>query len=108
MAAQIEILKKERELKELDEKKLSAMWTQRKSRFHQYRQKLEAMQAELTIYAQLRQYYNIRKLQTRIMDDIRFRCLAVNQVAQAAAPPGIDNVKWKTNSDKMRAAINLE
>ena len=58
MAAQIEILKKERELKELDEKKLSAMWTQRKSRFDQYRQKLEAMQAELTIYAQLRRYEN--------------------------------------------------
>ena len=42
------------------------------------------------------------------MDDIRFRCLAVNRVAQASAPPGIDNVKWKTNADKMRAAINLE
>ena len=93
---------------EKEERRLSQMWTNRQRQFKKYEEKLSTIQAEITVHTQLKRNSDVLCLQTRIMDDIRFKCLAVDKVAKASAPPGVDDVKWKTNADKMRAALDLE
>ena len=93
---------------ENEEKRLAQMWNNRQRQFDKYEKKLATLQAEITIYTGLKDNNEVLKRQIRIMDDIRFKCLAVQKVAKASAPPGVDDVKWKTNADKMRAALDLE
>ena len=97
-----------RESNGAEEIRLSSMWNKRQQQFKIYEKKLKDLQAQITINTELHLNEAVRRLQIQIMDDIGFRCLAVNKVVKAATPPGVDNVKWKTDADKMRAALDLE
>ena len=97
-----------KEANENEERRLAQLWNNRQRQFEKYEKKLASIQAEISLYTLLRDNGEVLKRQIRIMDDIRFKCLAVNKVAKASAPPGVDDVKWKTNADKMRAALDLE
>lgn len=97
--------KKERERKE---RELAQKWSNRQKHFKSYEQKLAEIQAEISIYTQMHKNSKVHELQMRIMDDIRFKCLAVNKVSQVGAPPGVDNIKWKTNAEKMGAVLDLD
>ena len=94
--------------REAEERRLGLMWANRQRHFKKYEEQLAIIQAEITAYTTMRRYDEVRERQMRIMDDIRFRCLAVNKVAKVAAPVGVDNIKWRTNAEKMQAAIDLD
>ena len=51
----------------------------RKRYFDSYKEKLALIQSEITVYSSLHENEKVRQLQTKIMDDIRFKCLAVNR-----------------------------
>lgn len=97
-----------REETKAEEARLTRQWAYRKRHFEEYRVKLSEMQAEMSMKSSMRLNSEVKELQERMLDDIRFKCLAVEKVSATSAPPGVDDVKWKTDADKMRAVHALD
>ena len=102
-----EVMKRQEE-REAEERKLTLRWAYRKRHLKEYKEKLVKMQAGLTANAKIRNHDVVRQLTEQMLDDIKLKCLAVDKVATDAAPPGTDNVKWKTDADRMRAVDALD
>jgi RNA-directed DNA polymerase len=47
------------------------------------------------------------ELQEWLTNNLDFRCLAVDHVANTSDSPGVDNVMWRTSAEKMQAAYEL-
>ena len=71
------------------------------------KEKLAAMQADLTIAAFRKDAKVIQELQKSIVRDIDIKCLAVRHVVQSRSGPGVDGVRWRTSGEMMRAAMSL-
>ena len=71
------------------------------------KEKLAAMQADLTIAAFRKDAKAIQELQKSIVRDIDIKCLAVRHVVQSRSGPGVDGVRWRTSGEMMRAAMSL-
>ncbi|MBQ9606534.1 MAG: exodeoxyribonuclease III, partial [Lachnospiraceae bacterium] len=97
-----------KEQHEEEEKKLTRRWAYRKSRLKDYQEKLAVKQAELTANVRIHNIDAVQKLVIKMLDDTGFKCLAVEKVTNDSAPPGTDDVKWKTDADRMRAVDNFE
>ena len=69
--------------------------------------KLADLQERLTIAVYRRNSKEIEDLQKRIVRDTEIKCLAVRHVVASTSSPGVDQVKWWTSADKMRAAMSL-
>ncbi|MBR1435990.1 MAG: exodeoxyribonuclease III [Bacteroidales bacterium] len=97
-----------KEEREREDKRLENMWRARKRFFHSYRDKLKEIQSKITMHSYLHENDEVKRLQEEILDDLRFRCLAVWHVAKNSSSSGVDGVRWRTDAELMRAAINLE
>ena len=97
-----------KEENEIETKRLERMWRARERYFDSYKKKLKDVQSKITMHTYLHENDKVRALQDKIMDDIRFRCLAVQRVAQNTRTPGVDGVRWRSDADLMRAAIELD
>lgn len=69
--------------------------------------KLALMQRKLSIAAFRKNEKEVVDLQKRLVRDLDIKCLAVRHVAASTSSPGVDGVKWRTSSEKMRAAMSL-
>ncbi|MBQ9549836.1 MAG: exodeoxyribonuclease III [Lachnospiraceae bacterium] len=101
-------LLREKRASQYTEKKLAEKWNNRQRQFKKYEEKLLDIQSRISAKAGLHHYDDVRNLQIELMDDIRFRCLAVNRIANSKAPAGVDGIRWRTGPEKMQAALDLE
>ena len=70
-------------------------------------QKLADYQAKLTKAAFRGDTEEIGRIQKKLVRDLDIKYLAVRHVANSGSGPGIDCVRWKTDAQKMRAALSL-
>lgn len=90
----------------LPEEMLSDMWE--KFDWDEIEQKLLYWQKELTFAALKKHNREIKKIQNKIVGDIKFKALAVHKVAEGNhSGAGIDGVLWTSNSEKMGGALSL-
>lgn len=90
----------------LPDETLSEMWEEFK--WDEIEQKLLDLQKKLTFAAFKRHNREIKKLQSKIVGDLKFKALAVYKVAEENhLGAGIDGVLWSSNAEKMRGAIFL-
>lgn len=68
---------------------------------------LAGYQADLTKAAFAHATNIIRQLQQKIVNDMDVRCLAVRHVSKLDSAVGVDGVKWRTDAERMRAAMAL-
>lgn len=66
-----------------DTRKTSQRWTNRVTHFKQYEKELADIQAEITAYETIHQRDKVMELQQRVLDNMHFKCLAVEKVARA-------------------------
>lgn len=99
---------REKKARQYTEKKLAEKWNNRHRLFKNYEEKLLDMQSRISAMAGLHHYEDVRRLQVELMDDIRFRCLAVNIIANSKAPVSVDGIRFKTSAEKMQAALDLD
>jgi RNA-directed DNA polymerase len=64
-------------------------------------------QKSLTKVAISKNLREIRKIQNKITTSIEGRMIAVKKVSENSNSSGIDGIKWRTDADKMKAAISL-
>ena len=91
-----------------DTRKTSQRWTNRVTHFKQYEKELSDIQAEITAYETIHQRDKVMELQQKVLDNMHFKCLAVEKVARSGAPCGVDNIKWLSNADKLLAVEELD
>ena len=53
-------------------------------------------------------YVEVERLQNELVEEPIIKKLAVRQIAQYSATPGIDNIRWTTGAEKYRAALALD
>lgn len=70
-------------------------------------QKLLDMQAQISRAAYRKDTETIETLQQTLVCDLDVKCLAVRHVTSTSCSPGVDGIKWRTPSEKMRAAMSL-
>jgi len=70
-------------------------------------QALAKMQQEIALEAWEKNFSTVRHLQKQLVNSLQAKTLAVRHVCESKSQPGIDNVIWETDSDKMTAAITL-
>ncbi len=65
------------------------------------------LQCQLAEVAKSRNLEDINYVQTKITNSVEAKMLAVKKVSENCNSAGIDRVRWRTSSEKMRAAIFL-
>lgn len=68
---------------------------------------LADMQKRIALAAQQRDDEKIKTLQMQLVRQTEIKQLAVRKVCSSDSGPGVDEVKWKTPGEKMRAALML-
>lgn len=69
--------------------------------------RLMKMQARLTLATYRSDWRRVKQLQEKIVLDQGIQCLAVRRIAGMSAGPGVDGVRWKTDAQKMTAALEM-
>ncbi len=69
---------------------------------------LRNLQRGIALAAIKRDVVSLTRAQKRLVRSIYAKSLAVRHVCDATAQAGIDNIKWETDADKMRAALSLD
>ena len=87
------------------EHNLKKLWIEYEKYFDEYVKELNSIQFRISYLAKNKRYKEIALLQNKIIDNIKFRCLAIDSITRNWSPPGVDNVIWKTDEEKMRAAL---
>jgi group II intron reverse transcriptase/maturase len=91
-----------------NDEELGNMW--REINFNEAEAKLLEMQKKITEWATKYKHHCKRagKCQKDLIKSLEARVLAVKYVSENAKTPGIDKVLWKSDADRMRAALLLE
>ena len=89
----------------LSEEELAAMW--QGLDWEQLEDELLEQQKSLARVAYAKHWSHVGKLQRKLVKSLPARALAVRHVIQIDAQSGIDGVKWRTDSERMRAALSL-
>ncbi len=71
-------------------------------------QELKSLQRGIAFAAIKRDSASLTQAQKRLVRSIYAKALAVRHVCDSVAQAGIDNVRWETDADKMRAAYSLD
>lgn len=64
-------------------------------------------QQKLSRAAYSKQWEQVTELQKKIVRSFPAKVLAVRHVTQVDSEPGIDGIKWRTDEEKMQAALSL-
>jgi RNA-directed DNA polymerase len=92
-------------LKNMGDSDLAKLWKQSDNRNAEA--VLARLQKDIAIAALSGKLTKIRLAQRRLIDSLEARVIAVKHVSRRAITPGIDGVLWKTNAEKMQAALSL-
>jgi group II intron reverse transcriptase/maturase len=65
-------------------------------------------QRDIALAAVEKDEQRIREMQKRLVSSIEAKKIAVRHVCDSVSHAGIDNIKWETDAEKMRAAISLD
>ena len=90
----------------LPEEMMSDMW--KKFDWDAIEENLLYLQRKLTLATFKKQNREIKRIQNKIVGDIKFKALAVHKVAEENhSGAGIDGILWTSNSEKMNGAMSL-
>ena len=91
--------------KELSDEDMAAMW--RGLDWAQLEDELLEYQQSLARVAFAGHWGHVDKLQKQLVRSLAAKALAVRHVVQNDSEPGVDGVRWRTDGEKMRAALSL-
>jgi len=91
--------------KNADDETLNKVW--KKINWAEVEETLGNLQRDIAFAAYKHDKSAIAEAQKRLVRSLPARLLAVRHVSDSIAKPGIDNIKWETGADKMRAALSL-
>jgi len=89
----------------LTDENLGMMW--RTIDWSKMEEELQKMQFKIADAANNREWKIVEKLEAELVASFAARVLAVRAVVSAGSEAGVDGVKWKTDAQKMAAALSL-
>ena len=89
----------------IEDENLAIMW--RTIDWPKMEEELFQLQQRLALAAYTRDWTEVRELQGELFESFAAKVLAVRAVVNAKSEIGVDGVRWKTDAQKMRAAMSL-